>query len=196
MPQQQQQQHADYDLLAVFNDETKAEAAENKLHKEGFGNEEVFRLPADVAKAGQFREHGPNRERSAVFLQTSRRGPNPVLVVLLAVIFGLVLGILMFVAHFAFVAIPALPATIAGVIVGVILGAVIGLLRRGPVRGAIGQNTSKAPAPSASPTVGQGDLRVVALRLLDPENVARKSRARAILLTNQGKIDRSVGRNP
>ncbi len=28
MPQQQQQQYADYDLLAVFPDETKAEAAE------------------------------------------------------------------------------------------------------------------------------------------------------------------------
>src|SRR5437660_5812365 len=104
--QQQQQQHADYDMLAVFNDEAKAEAAESKLHKEGFGSEEVFRLPSDVVKGGQFREHGPNRERSAVFLQTSRRGPNPVMVVLLAVIFGLVLGVLMFAAHFAFAAIP------------------------------------------------------------------------------------------
>ena len=39
MPQQQQQQFADYDLLAVFGDETKAEAAEAKLHKEGFETE-------------------------------------------------------------------------------------------------------------------------------------------------------------
>lgn len=193
--QQQQQQHADYDLLAVFNDEAKAEAAESKLHKEGFGNEEVFRLPAGVAQKGQFREHGPNRERSAVFLQTSQRGPSPVLVVLLAVLFGLILGILLFVAHFAFAAIPEPTAAIAGVIVGIIVGAVVGLLRRGPVQGDIGQNTSRANAAPASAAATQGNLRVVALRLLDPENVARKSRARAILLTNQGKIDRSVGRN-
>src|SRR5207249_7568 len=108
------------------------------------------------------------------FLQTSRRGPNPVLVVLLAVIFGLVLGVLMFVAHFAFAAIPELPAAIVGAIVGVIVGAMIGLLRRGPVRGVIGQDTSRGYAASTSPAAAQGDLRVVALRLLDPENVARK----------------------
>ena len=40
--QQQQQQFADFDLLAVFSDETKAEAAEAKLHKEGFGADEVL----------------------------------------------------------------------------------------------------------------------------------------------------------
>lgn len=191
--QQQQQQHADYDLLAVFSDETKAEVAENKLHKEGFGSEEVFRLAAGIVGGGQFREHGPNRDRSAVFLQTSRRGPNPVLIVLLAVVFGLVLGGLLFAAHFAFAAIPEPVTAIAGVIVGVILGAAIGLLRRGPVRGAIGQDRTRVNAASQTPA--QGDLKVVALRLLDPDNVARKSRARAILLTNQGKIDRSVGRN-
>src|SRR5438270_744547 len=119
MPQQQQQQHADYDLLAVFSDETKAEAAEAKLLKEGFTNEEVFRLASDFVKGGQFREHGPNRDRSSVFLQTTRSGPNPVMVILFAVIFGLVLGILMFVAHFAFAAIPEPVAAIAGVVVGI-----------------------------------------------------------------------------
>src|SRR5437588_10845704 len=77
MPQQQQQQHADYDLLAVFSDETKAEAAEAKLLKEGFTNEEVFRLASDFVKDAQFREHGPNRDRSSVFLQTTPSGPNP-----------------------------------------------------------------------------------------------------------------------
>jgi hypothetical protein len=35
---------------------------------------------------------------------------------------------------------------------------------------------------------------VVALRFVDPDNISRKSRARAILLNNQGKIDRSVSR--
>jgi len=34
---------------------------------------------------------------------------------------------------------------------------------------------------------------VVALRFVDPDNISRKSRARAILLNNQGKIDRSIG---
>ena len=75
--QQQQQQFAEYDLLAVFNDETRAEAAETKLHKEGFSSEEVFRLASSMVKAGEFREHGPNRNRSSVFLQTRRTGPNP-----------------------------------------------------------------------------------------------------------------------
>ncbi|GAC1383224.1 MAG: hypothetical protein NVSMB33_11020 [Ktedonobacteraceae bacterium] len=195
MRQQQQQQHANYDLLAVFNDETKAEAAESKLHKEGFSSEEVFRLALDVVKGGQFREHGPNRDRSSVFLQTTRRGPNPVVVVLLAVVFGLVLGGLMFATHFAFASIPEPVAAIAGIIVGIILGAAIGLLQRGPVRGAIGQDMTRVNTTRQKSTLEQGDLRVVALRLLDPDNIARKSQARGILLTNQGKIDRSVGRS-
>jgi hypothetical protein len=190
--QQQQQQFAEYDLLAVFNDETRAEAAETKLHKEGFSSEEVFRLASSMVKAGEFREHGPNRNRSSVFLQTRRTGPNPVLVILLAVVFGLVLGLLLFVAHFAFAAIPEPTAAIAGVVVGVILGVVIGLLWRGRVQGAIGQDMSKVADASRQPA--QDDLNVVAIRLPDSGNITRKSRARAILLTNGGKIDRSVSR--
>jgi hypothetical protein len=190
--QQQQQQFAEYDLLAVFNDEARAEAAETKLHKEGFSSEEVFRLASSMVKAGEFREHGPNRNRSSVFLQTRRTGPNPVLVILLAVVFGLVLGLLLFVAHFAFAAIPEPTAAIAGVVVGVILGVVIGLLRRGRVQGAIGQDMSKVVDASRQPA--QDDLNVVAIRLPDSGNITRKSRARAILLTNGGKIDRSVSR--
>jgi hypothetical protein len=190
--QQQQQQFAEYDLLAVFNDETRAEAAETKLHKEGFSSEEVFRLASSMVKAGEFREHGPNRNRSSVFLQTRRAGPNPVMVILLAVVFGLILGLLLFVAHFAFAAIPEPTAAIAGVVVGVILGVVIGLLQRGRVQGTIGQDMSKVVDASRQPA--QDDLNVVAIRLPDASNITRKSRARAILLTNGGKIDRSVGR--
>ena len=190
--QQQQQQFAEYDLLAVFNDETRAEAAETKLHKEGFSSEEVFRLASSMVKAGEFREHGPNRNRSSVFLQTRRTGPNPVMVILLAVVFGLILGLLLFVAHFAFAAIPEPTAAIAGVVVGVILGVVIGLLQRGRVQGAIGQDMSKVVDASRQPA--QDDLNVIAIRLPDASNITRKSRARAILLTNGGKIDRSVGR--
>jgi hypothetical protein len=188
----QQQQFSDFDLLAVFSDETKAEAAEAKLHKEGFSAEEVLRLASDVIVNGQFREHGPNRDRSSVFLQTGRSGPSPIIVVLFAVIFGLALGALVLVAHFAFPAIPLLAGTLAGVVVGVILGAAIGLLRRGPVRGSIGQDMTKVSAASKKPE--QGERTVVAVRLPDTGDVTRKSRARAILLTNGGKIDRSVER--
>ena len=42
----QQQQNADYDLLAVFTDETTAEAASAKLRSAGFTNEEIFRVRA------------------------------------------------------------------------------------------------------------------------------------------------------
>jgi len=192
--QQQQQQQADYDLLAVFGDETKAEAAEDKLHKEGFGSDEVFRLAADVVQGGQFREHGPKSDHSAVFLQTTRSGPNPVMVVLLAIIFGIVLGLLTFAAHFAFSAIPELTGTLVGVVVGVIIGAVIGLLRRGPVRGNIGQDIARTSAATVVKKPSQDARTVVALRFPDPDNITRKSRARAILLNNGGKIDRSVGR--
>ena len=183
MPQQQQQQqYADYDLLAVFSDETKAEAAEAKLHKEGFGDEEVFRLAAEMVRGGEFREHGPNRDRSSVFLQTTRSGPNPVMIVLLAIIFGLVLGVLLFAAHFAIASIPEPIAAIAGAIVGIILGAVIGFLQGRRVRGAIGQDMTRVNTASKKPT--QGDLNVVAIRLLDSANITRKTRARGILLTN------------
>lgn len=187
----QPQQHADYDLLAVFSDENAADTAEAKLHKEGFNEEEVFRLAAGKA-GGEYREHGPGRDRGAIFLQTTRSGPNPVIVILLAIIFGLLLGGIMLVAHFAVTAIPELPAVLVGAIVGVILGTILGLLRRGPIRGAIGQNMTRT-AP-ARPAV-QGARTVVALRLPDTENIIRKSRARAILLNNGGKLDRSVGRD-
>ena len=84
----QQQQDMNFDLLAVFNAESDADAAETKLHKEGFGEDEVFRMTAGSVSGGQFREHGPNRDRASVFLQTTRSGPNPATVILLAVIFG------------------------------------------------------------------------------------------------------------
>ena len=186
---QQQQQHADYDLLAVFSDETKADAAAAKLRKEGFNDEEVHQLPAGSVGSGQFREHGPDRARSDFFLQTQRSGPNPLLVILFAVIFGLLLGGVAFSASFAVHTLPEPTTDIAGVVIGIVLGAIIGLLRRGRVRGAIGQNVPQTRA--AEPA--QEARTVVALRFSDPENISRRSRARAILLNNQGKIDRSVG---
>lgn len=183
---------ANYDLLAVFTDESKADAAEARLHKEGFGEEEVFRLATSAVKNGQFRNHGPSSERSSVFLQTSRSGPNPLIVILFAVVLGLVLAGVMFAAHVAVTSLPEWPSIIAGAIVGVIIGAVIGLLQRGRVRGAIGQNLNQGGPP---PKRASGDDRmVVALRFPGPENISRKSRARAILLNNGGKIDRSVGK--
>jgi hypothetical protein len=190
----QQQQVMDYDLLAVFTNESDADAADAKLHKENFGDDEVFRLTAGSVVGGQFREHGPDRERSSVFLQTTRSGPNPVTVILFAIVFGLILGAVMFgVAEFATNTIPIPLAILAGVVVGVILGAILGLLRRGPVRGAIGQDVSQASAPAKKPE--QGARTVIAVRLSDPENISRKSKARAILINNKGKIDRSVGRD-
>jgi hypothetical protein len=189
-----QQQEMDYDLLAVFKSESDADAAEAKLHKEGFGDDEVFRLAAGAVVGGQFREHGPDRNRSAVFLQTTRPGPNPVTVILLAVVFGLILGGVMFgAAEFAIKTVPILLATLAGVVVGIILGAIVGLLQKGPVRGAIGQDVSKVSSPAKKPE--QGARTVIAVRLPDPENISRKSKARAILINNKGKIDRSVGRD-
>jgi hypothetical protein len=172
----------------------KAEAAEVKLHKEGFGENEVFRLASSAVQGGEFREHGPNRNRSEIFLQTRRTGPNPVVVVLLAVIFGLVLGVLLLVAHFAIAAIPEPTAAIAGAVVGVILGAAIGLLRRGQVQGAIGQDLTKTKTTTASPKTSSEARTVIAVRLPDNDNITRKTRARAILLNSGGKIDRSVGR--
>lgn len=190
----QQQQQFDFDLLAVFNNESDADAAETKLHREGFGDDEVFRLTAGSVTGGQFREHGPNVERSSVFLQTTRSGPNPVTVVVLAIVFGVILGAVMFgVADLAIKTLYILPATLAGVVVGIILGAILGLTRRGRVRGAIGQDLSRVETASRRPD--QGARTVIAVRLPDPENISRKSKARAILLNNKGKIDRSVGRD-
>lgn len=192
----QQQQHDKFDLLAVFDEESKADAAETKLRKEGFGDEEVFRLAPGSVGRGEFREHGPNRDRSSVFLQTKRSGPSPILVVLFALIFGVVLGGLSFgVVDFSFHSV-VLPATLLGALVGIILGAVLGLTRKGRVQGAIGQDMAKvkpAETPVQKPAVATGPRTVVAVHLPDPENISRKSKARAILLNNGGKIDRSVG---
>jgi len=189
---QQQQQPAEYDLLAVFPDEGQAETAASKLRKEGFGDEEVYQLPRGLVGSGQFREHGPNQARSEFFLQTQRSGPNPLLVVTFAIITGLILGGLTFAASFALPTLPEPVTIIIGAAIGLILGAILGLFRRGRVRGAIGQTVPPAKVTSTSPP--SGGLTVVALRLADPENISRMSRARAILLNNQGKIDRSVGR--
>jgi hypothetical protein len=184
----------DYDLLAVFNNQSDADNAEIKLHTENYGDDEVFRLASSTVVGGQFREHGPDRDRSSVFLQTTRQGPNPATIILLAIIFGLILGGVMFgVADFAIQSHPILLATLAGVVVGIILGVIVGLLRRGPVRGAIGQDLSKVSAPARKPE--QDTRTVIAIRLHDPENISRKSKARAILINNMGKIDRSVGRD-
>ncbi len=191
---QQQEQHMDYDLLAVFSNQADADNAASKLHKENYGDDEVFRLAGSSVVGGQFREHGPDRDRSSIFLQTTRQGPNLALVIMLAIVFGLVLGAVMFaIADFAIQTHPILLATLAGAVVGVILGVIVGLLRKGPVRGAIGQDISKASTPTKKPE--QEAQTVIAIRLLDPDNIGRKSKARAILINNKGKIDRSVERN-
>lgn len=188
--QRQQQQPADLDLLAVFNDQEHAEAATSKLRKEGFKEEEIVRPEAGTVGTGQFREHGPNQNRSSVFLQTTRSGPRPATILLFALIFGVVLALILFVAHFAFAALPEPTATIIGAVVGLIIGAVVGFLRRGPTRGAIGQDMSRINAPPPRPS----DYIAVGVRFEDPSNISRASRARAILINNGGKIDRSVSK--
>ncbi|MBA2394172.1 MAG: hypothetical protein H0V70_15700 [Ktedonobacteraceae bacterium] len=188
---QQQQQSGSYNLLAVFPDETIAEAAASKLRKEGFSNDEVFHLSAGSAGNGEFREHGPNTARRDVFLQVQRSRPNPLLVLIFAIVFGLVLGALATGAGAIF-KLPEPTTIISGVIIGIVIGVVIGLLRRGRVRGAIGQDLTKTAAPPKN--LPQGALTVVALRLADPDNISRMSRARAMLINGGGKIDRSVGR--
>jgi hypothetical protein len=196
--QQHQQQTADFDLLAVFNEEIKADAAETKLRKEGFGDEEVFRMAPGTIGRGEFREHGPDRERSSVFLQTTRSGPSPLVVALFAIIFGIVLGGISFgVVDFSLKSLPLLPATLVGIVAGVIIGLILGLTRKGRVRGAIGQDMTKvkpAATPVNKPGVVTGPRTVIAVRLPDSDNISRKSKARAILLNNGGKIDRSVGK--
>lgn len=186
---QQQQQSADYDLLAVFPDEPKATETTEKLHKAGFTEDEVYQMPSGSIGSGEFREHGPDRSRASYFLQKQRSGPNPILVVGLALVFALILGgLTLVVSTFA---LPNLHYLfLIGAVIGLILGAVIGLFRRGRVRGDIGQKTT---APS-TPKQIQAARNVVALRFADPDNISRKSRARAILINNQGKIDRSIGR--
>lgn len=187
---QQQQQHADYDLLAVFSDESKAEAAAARLHKEGFGEDEVHQLAEGSVGQGTFRVHGPGQDRRDIFLQTKRSGPNPIVVTLIALLFGVVFGGISFGASTALPKLLPEPLTLLiGAIVGLVLGVIVGLLRRGRVRGAIGQK--QAPPTIQKPV--KGALTVVALRFQNPDNITRNSRARAILLSNQGKIDRSVG---
>ena len=198
-----QQQRPDYDLLAVFNDETSANAATTKLQKEGFGEGEVFQLPADVAKNGQFREHGPDRNRSEIFLQTQRPRPSFLLVVFVAIIFAIVFGgvgfavpLLILAYHLSHFVLAEPLTGIASGIVGLVIGAGVGLIPRGRVRGNIGQATAQnkvsAPTPVRKPT--QEAKTVVAIRFPDPDNIARKSKARAILINGGGKIDRSVSR--
>ncbi|GHO52561.1 hypothetical protein [Ktedonobacter robiniae] len=194
--QQQQQQPGSYDLLAVFTDEEKADAASAKLRKEGFSLDEVFQLEEGMVGQGQFREHGPNQARSDYFLRTQKTGPKPIYIILFAVIFGVILGVLALVASFALPRILPEPTTlIVGALIGIILGASTGTFTRRRVRGAIGQDVTKQTASKEQPVrSSKGALNVVALRLPDSENISRKSRARAILLNSGGKIDRSVGR--
>jgi hypothetical protein len=185
---QQQQQSADYDLLAVFPDEPKATETTEKLHKAGFTQDEVHQLTSGSIGSGEFREHGPDRSRADYFLQKQRSGPNPVLVVGLALVFAFILGGLTFVATFA---LPNLHYLFwIGAVIGLILGTLLGLFRRGRVRGDIGQKTTAPPTARQL----QAARNIVALRFAEPDNISRKSRARAILINNQGKIDRSVGR--
>lgn len=191
---QQQQQSANYDLMAVFPDEPRAEAATAKLQKEGFSNEEVFQLAASMISGGQFREHGPSSTRGELFLQTQRTAPNPLVVILFALIFGALAGGLTFAATFA---LPALNTPVffaIGIVIGLVIGTLIALLSRRRVRGDIGQSAAQTTAVNAPPPSGQNALTVVALRLSNPDNISRKTRARAILINHQGKIDRSVGR--
>ena len=52
----------EHDLLAVFNNQSDADNAESKLHKESYGDDELFRLAVDTVLGGQFREL--NRRKS------------------------------------------------------------------------------------------------------------------------------------
>ncbi|GHO87782.1 hypothetical protein [Dictyobacter formicarum] len=189
----QKQQPASYDLLAVFPDEAKAETASEKLKQAGFKEEEIYQLPTGIVGSGQFREHGPNQARGDIFLQTQRSGPNPAIIALFAVLCCLVVTGLTFAATFALPHLPEPTTLIVGAALGLVLGAILGLLQRGRVRGAIGQEAPKVPPPTSS-RQAQGKLNVIALRFDDPDNISRNSRARAILLNNQGRIDRSVSR--
>jgi hypothetical protein len=191
---QQKQQPASYDLLAVFPDETKAEAASSKLLKEGFKDEEVYRLVAGSIGEGTYREHRRSDERRDYFLQTQRSGPNPAVVILLAVVLAIVLGLLTFGATFEIHTLVEPITSIVGVVVGLVIGALIGLTRRGRVRGDIGQAAPPAQTSTRAARGENGPRTVVALRFDNPQNISRNSRARAILLNNQGKIDRSVSR--
>ncbi|MBV8695324.1 MAG: hypothetical protein JO183_07545 [Ktedonobacteraceae bacterium] len=184
-------QSGPYDLLAVFRDEATADAAAAKLRKEGYGEDEVFQLAVGSVGQGEFRQHGPDVNRRNLFLETRRTGPNPAVVVSLAVILGLIVGGGTFeagVLHLALLAEPS--SALGGGVLGAIIGAVIGLLQRGRVRGDIGQTTTTTPSRGPA----QGAHTVVALRLADPDDIRRRSRAQAMLINSGGKIDKSVGR--
>jgi hypothetical protein len=187
---QQQQQSADFDLVAVFPDEPKATEATDKLHKAGFTEDEVHQIASGSVGSGEFREHGPDRSRADYFLQTKRSGPNLWFVVSLALVGALIFGALTFVSTFALPNLHVGTVFVIGAVIGLILGATMGLFRRGRVRGNIGQKTTTPPTPRQV----QSARNIVALRFADPDNVSRKSRARAILINGQGKIDRSIGR--
>jgi len=185
----QQQQSANYDLMAVFPDQTKAGEASEKLHKAGFAEDEVYQMSSESISGGEFRVHGP-RDRADYFLQKQRLGPNPGVVAGFALIFALVLGGLTFVSTFALPTLHVIHIFLIGAAIGLVLGAILGLLRRGRVRGDIGQKTTAPPVPKQV----QAALNVVALRFADLDNISRVSRARAILINSGGKIDRSVRR--
>ena len=189
----QKQQPASYDLLAVFPDESKAAEASNKLKKAGFNEEEIHQLHTGSVGNGQFREHGPNQARSDFFLQTQRSGPKPVLIILFAIIGCLLVTGLTFAATFAVPHLPEPGTLLIAAAVGLVIGIILGSQRRGRVRGAIGQNQLVVPLATSSRNIHE-TRNIIALRFEDPENISRKSRARAILLNNQGRIDRSVSR--
>jgi hypothetical protein len=182
----QQQQSANYDLVAVFPDETKAGEATEKLHKAGFAENEVHQITSESVGSGEFREHGPDRNRRDYFLQKQQTGSNPGVVIGFALIFALILGGLTFVSTFALPNLHVASIFLIGAVIGLVVGALLGLLRRGRVRGDIGQQTTALPTPQEV----QAALNVVALRFANPENIVQKSRARAILLNNGGKIHR------
>ncbi len=191
--QAEHDQSGAYDMLVVFRDEATADAAAAKLRKEGYGEDEVFQLAAGSAGQGEFRQHGPDVNRRNLFLETRRTGPNAAVVVSLAVILGLIVGGGTFEAG-ALRLVASLPepgSALGGGVFGAIIGAIIGLLQRGRVRGDIGQKTTQTTT-SARPA--QGVRTVVALRLADPDDIRRRSRAQAMLINSGGKIDKSVGR--
>jgi hypothetical protein len=194
-----QQQHADYDLLAVFTDEKAANSAVTSLEKAGYSSDEIFQLAAGSVGSGQFREHGPDRSRGDYFLQTRRTRPTLLLILLFAVAFGLIFGGAAFLIALILVLVHLLAFTLepitalGGAILGIIIGAVTALQHGTRIRGNIGQKT--VPTTATAPTANQDAKTVVAIRLPDPENIRRKSQAQAILIQNQGKIDRSVSRS-
>ena len=189
----QNQQQVNYDLLAVFPDESKASGAADKLKKAGFQDDEIHQLAGGTVGSGVYREHGPNTARREFFLQTQRTGPRPASIILFAIVFGVILAVLGFVIALFVHTLSGLTAAIIGAVAGIIIGAIVGALQRGRVRGAIGQAPERAPEPTGAAGTN-GARTVVALSFSNPDNISRNSRARAILLNNEGKIDRSIGR--